>query len=157
MLIFGAGLWLGVERGRDPQMQPAATTIASPSTGLRAGAPAESPVRAVSSEDLAALERRLRGEMAQIRVAANTSAPVSASDGQMLARVRQLVEESEQRQQRELAIRMTQVMRDFDTQRRMDLAQIQGNFSQIEGATGAQVREQRDMLNYLMRVSQQGK
>ncbi len=95
--------------------------------------------------------------MAQIRVAANTSAPVSASDGQMLARVRQLVEESEQRQQRELAIRMTQVMRDFDTQRRMDLAQIQGNFSQIEGATGAQVREQRDMLNYLMRVSQQGK
>ena len=49
---------------------------------------------------------------------------------------------------------MTQVMRDFETQRRMDLAQIQGNFRQIEGVTGAQVREQRDMLNYLMRVSQ---
>jgi hypothetical protein len=37
----------------------------------------------------------------------------------------------------------------------VDLAQIERNFGQIEGLTGAEVREQREMLNYLMRVSEQ--
>jgi hypothetical protein len=73
----------------------------------------------------------------------------------LLARVRTLIEESEQRQQRELALRTAQVVRDFDSQRRVDLAQIQRNFGQIEGLTGAEAREQREMLNYLMRVSEQ--
>ena len=73
----------------------------------------------------------------------------------MLARVTALLEESEQRQQRELALRTAQVVRDFDSQRQVDLAQIQRNLGQIEGLTGAEVREQREMLNYLMRVSEQ--
>ena len=45
-------------------------------------------------------------------------------------------------------------LRDFDSQRSVDLAQIQRSFGQMEGATSAEVREQRQMLNYLMRVSQ---
>ena len=69
--------------------------------------------------------------------------------------MRALIEESEQRQQRELALRTAQVVRDFDSQRRVDLAQIQRSFGQIEGLTGAEVREQRQMLDYLMRVSEQ--
>ena len=63
--------------------------------------------------------------------------------------------ESEQRQQRLLALRTAELVNDFDSQRRVDLAQIQRTFGQIEGLTGAEVREQREMLNYLMRVSQQ--
>ena len=82
-------------------------------------------------------------------------APQGVSEAQLLVRVRALLEESEQRQQRELALRTTQVVRDFDSQRRVDLAQIQRSFGQIEGLTGAEVREQRQMLNYLMRVSEQ--
>ena len=156
VVLFGAGLWLGVIQGRD--VQPAPATVASSAPTAAA--------TTVSAADLAALERRLRGEMVQLRAAAaTTAAPAQASnapaqsavEGQVLARVRALIDESEQRQQRELAVRMTQIMRDFDSQRRVDLAQIQGNFRQIEGVTGAQVREQRDMLNYLMRVSQQGR
>ena len=77
------------------------------------------------------------------------------NNAQILAQVRALIDESEQRQQRELALRTAQVVRDFDSQRRVDLAQIQRNFGQIEGLTGAEVREQRQMLNYLMRVSEQ--
>ena len=73
----------------------------------------------------------------------------------MLARVRVLLDESEQRQQQELALRTAQVVRDVDSQRQVDLAQIQRNFGQIEGLTGAEVREQREILNYLMRVSEQ--
>ena len=72
-----------------------------------------------------------------------------------MTRVRTLIEESEQRQQRELALRTAELVRDFDSQRRIDLAQIQRNFGQIEGLTGAEVREQREMLNYLIRASQQ--
>ena len=150
IVLFGAGLWLGVlQGGQGPDEQPAATVAA---------APAAAPASTVSAQDLAALESRLRGEIAQIRTAA--AAPVAQgqpSDAAVLARVRALLDESEQRQQRELALRVTQVMRDFETQRRVDLAQIQGNFRQIEGVTGAQVREQQEVMNYLRRVSQQGR
>ena len=150
IVLFGAGLSLGVLRGGQGQDEQAAATVAA--------APAAAPASTVSAQDLAALESRLRGEIAQIRTAA--AAPVAqgqSNDAAVLARVRALLDESEQRQQRELALRVTQVMRDFETQRRVDLAQIQGNFRQIEGVTGAQVREQQEVMNYLRRVSQQGR
>jgi hypothetical protein len=112
-----------------------------------------------SGAALAALEERLRAEIAQIRNAspapAPAAAPRAAADAQLLARVRTLIEESEQRQQRELAFRTAQILRDVDSQRRVDLEQIQRTVGQIEGLTGAEVREQRQMLNYLIRASQQ--
>lgn len=148
-LLFGAGVSLGVARGsllgRPPAV--AATTLA----------PATAPA-AASGPELAAIESRLRAEMAQLRTAAISSggvAPQGVTEAQLLARVRVLIEESEERQRRELALRTAQVLRDFDSQRRVDLAQIQRNFGQIEGLTGAEVREQRQMLDYLMRVSEQ--
>ncbi len=160
VVLFGTGLSLGIMRGdvtQDGGAQPAATVASAPavpSTALRASPTAS----AVSADDLAALEQRLRGEIAQVRTAASTGAsPGQPNEAAVLARVRALLEESAQRQPRELALRVTQVMRDMDTQRRADLAQIQGNFRPIEGVTGAQVREQREVLNYLMRVSQQGR
>jgi hypothetical protein len=155
VLIFGAGLWLGLMRATDAQPSDAPATqaaAATPSPPASALAVTPAAAASVSAEDLAALERRLRREMAQLR----TTAALPA-DERLLTQVRALIEESEQRQQRELALGMTRVMRDVETQRHVDLAQIQGGFRQIEGVTGAQVREQRDMLNYLMRVSQQGR
>jgi hypothetical protein len=172
-LIFAAGLWLGVMRGGAPAPAPASSVAASAEgTAVRvadrslpaAAAPASASV--ATTTDLAALERRLRAEMAQLRSAALTPATaaqpsagaqgaVANIDGQLLARVRTLIEESEQRQQRQLALQTAQVVRDFDLQRQMDLAQIQNTVGQIEGLTGAEVRDQRQMLNYLMRVSEQ--
>ena len=148
-LIFGVGLSLGVVRGN--------MSTASPAVAPADAAPAGTAT-AASRIELAALERRLRAEMTQLRTVAvnsSTAAPQGISEAQLLARVRGLLEESEQRQQRELALRTAQVVRDFDSQRRVDLAQIQRSFGQIEGLTGAEVREQRQMLNYLMRVSEQ--
>lgn len=159
--IFAAGLSLGIARGtmRDVPSSVVATAPAGP-----AGA------GNVTASSLDALEQRLRGEIAQLRPAAATAAAAAPTDaplstvarggpsdveGQLLARVRALIDESEQRQQRELALRTAQLVRDFDSQRRVDLEQIQRNFGQIEGLAGAEVREQRQMLNYLMRVSQQ--
>lgn len=144
--IFAVGVWLGVARGRSVA-EPARGQVAEPGTA------------GVSAVDFAALEQRLRAEIAEIRNASARSdaPPVSRNDAALLAQVRALIDDSEQRQQRELAIRTTQIVREFDSQRHADLTQIQRSFGQIEGLTGAEVREQREMLNYLMRVSQQAR
>jgi glucokinase len=147
-LIFGVGMSLGVLRGTTPTASPAATVATATASGATT----------VTARDLALLEQRLRAEMAGLRTTSAVSAaaaPQSGNTAQILAQVRALIDESEQRQQRELALRTAQVVRDFDAQRRVDLAQISRNFGQIEGLTGAEVREQRQMLNYLMRVSEQ--
>jgi anti-sigma factor RsiW len=148
-LVFGVGLSLGIARGTS-QMGTAAGVMPSVTTTRTDSA-------VVPAAELTALEQRLKDEIAAIRTSSReTSLPAAPqSEAQLMARVRALIEESEQRQQRELAIRTTQIVRDFDSQRRVDLAQIQRNFGQIEGLTNAEVREQREMLNYLMRVSQQ--
>ena len=165
--IFGTGLSLGVMRGTGsiPAAPGAAVAVppgqAPPGQAAPGQAAPGQPAAAVSASDLTALEQRLRREIALARTmtasasaAAPASAPLSASDSQVLARVRTLIEESEQRQQRELALRTADIMRDFDSQRGVDLAQIQRSFGQMEGVTSAEVREQRQLLNYLMRVSQ---
>jgi hypothetical protein len=149
-IVFAVGMLLGIAQGTNGVGSPRNVTVASAQPGSATN---------VSEASLAALERRLRDEMAAIRVAnQETVAPSSPSLGneaQLMTRVRTLIEESEQRQQRELALRTAELVRDFDSQRRVDLAQIQRNFGQIEGLTGAEVREQREMLNYLIRASQQ--
>lgn len=147
-LVFGVGLSLGITRGTS---QPGTAADVTALTTRTTSA-------VVPAAELTALERRLKDEIAAIRTANRDSSLPAAplqSEAQLMARVRALIEESEQRQQRELAIRTTQIVREFESQRRVDLAQIQRNFGQIEGLTGAEVREQREMLNYLMRVSQQ--
>jgi anti-sigma factor RsiW len=146
VVLFGAGLSLGIVRGTTPRT-PATQVAATPERGT---------ATPVSAADLTALEQRLRREMAQVRAgsAPAAAAPLSASESQVMARVRALIEESEQRQQRELALRTADIMRDVDSQRSVDLAQIQRSFGQMEGVTSAEVREQRQLLNYLMRVSQ---
>jgi len=68
--------------------------------------------------------------------------------------VRELIEASETRQQREMALRIAQVVRDMDSQRRADLARVADGIGVLEGRTGAAVAQQREMMNYLMRVSQ---
>ena len=150
-VIFGAGLWLGVAGGR----MPAAT---DPASEVAATPAADAAM--VSPGDLAALERRIRAQIAEMRTAEPATPPASpqrVDESQLLARVSALIEESEQRQRRELAIRTRQLVRDIESQRRMDLAQIQRVVGQMEGRTGAEVRDQRQLLNYLIRVSQQGR
>jgi hypothetical protein len=142
--IFGIGLSLGVARGSlnspGESSAPAAAVAASATTAAT-----------VSVSDLAELEQRLRAEMLTMRT---SSTPQTSSDNQLLERVRALIQESEERQQRELAFRSAQIMRDVDAQRRVDLAQIERTFGQMEGTTDVQVEQNRQLLNYLMRVSQ---
>jgi hypothetical protein len=120
--------------------------------------------------DMEALERQLRAEFTSaLEMREGSDAGRGASPGlrsdpraagggpneaEVLQRVRALIEESEQRQQRELARRLAQVINEVDAQRRADLLRIEQGLGQLEGLTGAEVARQREMLNYLMRVSQ---
>lgn len=149
-MIFAAGLGLGAMRGGSVEPAGAVATTAAPAT-------ASAPATTVSAQDLRALEQRLLAQVAQARPAgaAAAAAPqVAGTTNLTMQQVQSLIAESEQRQQRELTLRTAEVIRDFDTQRRGDLARIQQTFGRLEGTTGAEAEQQRQMLNYLMRVSQ---
>ncbi|MGH9345761.1 MAG: anti-sigma factor family protein [Vicinamibacterales bacterium] len=139
ILIFAAGAAMGMRTAAPAQ--PAAPAQAS----------AAPDVAAVSAADLEALEARLRAEMSVLRSPADAApVQVAARDAALVPRIRTLLAESEQRQQRELALRLTQMMRDMDAQRRMDLSNIERTLGLMEGFTRPELADQRHMINYLI-------
>jgi hypothetical protein len=100
---------------------------------------------------LTSLEQQLRSE---IRAARTQPGPepvraASAVDEATLRRVQQMLADSEQRQERELALRLTQFSRDMEVQRRADLMRIRTGFGEFSD----QMLRQRQMINNVMRVS----
>lgn len=145
---------------RSGWQRPAETASAVPAGSAVVPAPAAAPSTAGAPwrTDLAALREELRSEFrtpppASRALASAPGQPVN--DRELIARVRELIEASESRQQRELALRLAAVVRDVDAQRRADLVRVADGIGLIEGRTGAAVAQQREMLNYLMRVSSQ--
>jgi hypothetical protein len=108
--------------------------------------------------DLTALERRLEADVRRVSAApAQTAREVhnGSSNDEMLKEVRALVAASERRQQRELALRVGEALRDVQSQRQADLVRIDRTLGLIQNDTGAEVLRQRRMLNDLaVRVSQ---
>ena len=73
-----------------------------------------------------------------------------------MKRVRALLQESERRQQRELALRVAELARDAQTQRQADLVRIDRSLGIIQNRTGVEVMRTQQQLNTLaQRVSQQ--
>lgn len=120
----------------------AASVVAPPAAAVARDSEAWRPA-------LAALEQALRREFAAERAVA---VPASGPDPDTVGRVRTLIQESERRQQQELALRLAQFSRDLDLQRRADLVRIDQGIGQLEGRTGAEVARQREMLNYIVRT-----
>jgi len=137
--------------GWQQAVEPAAAPV-------QAAAPAASGTEAWKT-DLAALEQRLRREWQAAPAAAADVRPASgarpAGDDENLAHVQALIAASEARQNREMALRVAQVLRDVDTQRRTDLAHLTNGMGVIEGRAVSAVAQQRQMIDYLMRVSSQ--
>jgi len=129
--------------------KPSAVAQSAAPRSSPAAAATVAPVNYVSTEQLAALEQALRAE---IRTAQAPRA--TANDADVLRRVRALLDESEKRQQRELALRVAQVIQDVSAQRKADLSKIDRNLGLIQNTTGVEILKQREMVNYLMRVSQ---
>jgi hypothetical protein len=129
----------------------AAGQVAPSATVVPAAAPAPvdpAPWRA----DLAALEQQMKSEMHASLAAAPRA--VSASDADLIRRVRALVDESEKRQQTELALRVAEVLRDVSSQRQADLVKIDRSLGAVQNNLGVEVMKQRQSLNLLYRASQ---
>ena len=91
---------------------------------------------AAAPVDIAEIERDLRARLES----QNAS---SLDTERFFQRVRAMIDQSEQRQQRELALRLSQVAREVDTQHQADLLKIQQDFGQQQEAT----------MDYLVRTS----
>jgi hypothetical protein len=117
--------------------------------------PATAPVDA---EFLAAIERRLNALEASSRDSALRNASMlsaRSSDAEIIKRVRELLAQSQTKQQGELALRISQVIRDVDAQRVSDLARIQQGFGRIEGSVTAEAAAHRDLTNYILASAKQ--
>jgi anti-sigma factor RsiW len=105
---------------------------------------------------LVSLEQQLRNEIRAARdqqpAAVRAAAAPAATDDATIRRVQQMIAASEERQSRELALRLTQFNTDMGMQRRADLLRIQQSFAQY----GDQMLQQRQMLNNVIRVSASG-
>lgn len=149
--IFGAGLTIGTARSGAPPAPAGVPGPAAPPSAV-SRAPVAATTAAVSHEELVRLEQRLRSEMAQIRTAAPATA--SADDQAVLRRVSQLIAASEERQQRELAFRTSQVVNDISNARRIDLLQIDQRLNNFERATGRRVEtNQQDIRSLAQTVA----
>ena len=72
-----------------------------------------------------------------------------------MRRVRQLMQESERRQESELALRMAEAVRELQMQRQADLVKIDHTLGLIQNRTGMEVmRTQRQMNSLAQQVSQ---
>lgn len=144
-----------------PSAPGAVAPVQTAAIGNAAAAPAVLPAKAGMSEQdirsaLAAMETRLRSEIAASG-RQSAAVPVSASfsdRGEILQQVGKLVDESERRQQHELAFRLAEVVQDLAAQRRTDLVHIEQGFGQIESLTGQEAARQAQTINYLVRASQ---
>jgi len=157
LVIFGVGLSVGLARGpvAAPQVAsnqpPPATMTATPTTVT------------ASRNDLSQLEERLKSQIAQIRTAVPVRQVVSSSsssDEEIMKKVEALLAQSEERQRREFTLRSVEMARDFEAQRRIDMASVREAVGQFQGVTGNEIRQQReaiDRINSLIRVSQQGR
>lgn len=114
---------------------------------------------ATVATEFAALDRRLQEIEAAMTTApapglgVQLAADSRLSDAEILRRVRQLVSEAEARQEAATAQRLLDVFRDFDQQRRADLALIQQGLGHYQGLTNAEIAQNRELVNQLVRAA----
>jgi len=133
-----------------------------------ASQPASVAFTPASTADLSALERRLRDELRPASALSTSPAAAQAttmtsmpgrvsSDAEILRKVRTLIEETERRQQRELALRLAQTITDVNAQRQVDLKKIDSRIDTglngVQNSLGVEVMKQRRTLNYIMQVN----
>jgi anti-sigma factor RsiW len=134
-------------------MRPDARETAAPGVVPVSAPTASAPWRS----DLASLERRLANRFDE-RLVASTPATQPGGAGGVrpldervfLSRVEDLIAQSEQRIQREMAYRISELSGEVSAQRISDLRRMEQGL----GATGAEALQNRQMINYLLTVSQ---
>ena len=162
--VAAALLFLGVAVGianLDVRYDGTGLTVRTGWTGPAPGSPAapastpRAPEPPPWRADFMALERQVRAELNSIALSSKAAPVRTLSDDEIVRRLRTLVTESERKQQSELALRVAEVVRDVQAQRRADLTNIDRSLGILQKDTGVEVMRQRQLLNSLaVRVSQ---
>jgi len=107
---------------------------------------------AVDAAKLAAIEARLRAlessHDSSVRAASMLSA--RSSDQELLRRVRDIVTVSEAKQTGELALRVSQMNREFDAQHAADMQKIQSIFARVNASVDADATMHREWASYML-------
>jgi hypothetical protein len=159
-MVFAAGMAIGsAPRLEAPAPSLSAVKPVQPASGQ--GQATASNGESISRGELAALEERLRAELARLSPATPAQPAQTAArtdDEALIKRVRALLSESEERQRGELALRTAQVLRDMEIQRKVDMATVQQDILKVQGITGAELKRQGELQNILInRVGLQGR
>ena len=149
-----------VRTGWSSAVAPSEATGRFGETG--ASRPASRDVRLSSITDasfVAEIERRLAAlESASSRdsgVRNTSSLSARSSDAEIIRRVRELLAQSEIKQQGELALRISQVIHDVEAQRVADLSRIQKGLVSIESTVTAEAARHSDLTTYLLTAGKQ--
>src|SRR5262249_12634720 len=139
---------LSIRTGWSQPAQPAAVRASTDDAAARGVTPWKA--------DLTSLEQQLMTEM---RLTSGPATPRASSasardDAEILRRVRALVDDSEKRQQRELALRVAELLRDVNVQRQADLAKVNRALGAVENNLGVEVLKTRQQVNLMYRASQ---
>jgi len=129
-------------------------TKAAPAAANAAQAGDSAPWRA----ELAAMQQQLselRSQPAAVRAASTAASQGSMSDAELLRRVRVLVEESEKKQDQQLAAHFVQLQQDLNAQRQGDIRRNNQIFRDIMSTYGNTLERQQGQINYLLPASQQ--
>jgi hypothetical protein len=109
--------------------------------------------------ELAALESQLKKEIRTAQPApASRTVAATASDAEVTSRVRELLKESEKRQERELALRLAELAGDITAQRKADMVKIDRTLGLVQNNVGIEVmktREKMNQMDLIYRASQQ--
>lgn len=145
-------------------VRPEARSVSPASMSSAVVSPVSSGAEDAWRTELAALESRLRSELggggSSLPHASPAPVPASVVDGraasaavpiEWLQRVQRLVDESEVRQQQNLALRIAEVSRDFELHRRADLVEVQQGLGQL----GIDATQHKQMWDYFRRVSEE--
>jgi anti-sigma factor RsiW len=128
------------------------------------GAPGQTPAAqsAASASELQKVEARLKELESQLAARQTAAAPVVASavvgrmsDADVVRLVRQLVSDSEQRQQVVLARQILQVNRDTETARRADIDRLLVAYRQLQGTNFETSQRTKALEDHVLRVGLQ--
>jgi hypothetical protein len=155
LLMFGLAAGIANLQIRyDDSGLSVSTGWSAPARTAAATAATASPPAGVPDwrRELTALEERLRTEMraaSDVRAAADAPGRI-----EILQQVRRMLDESERRQQRELALRVAEVASGVQAQRQADLVRIDRSQRALQQETGLEVQRNRQLIDYIVRTSQ---
>jgi hypothetical protein len=163
LLLAGAAAIAQVELRYGPEGFVVRTGWASEPAAARAAAPAmaaapsvQAVPTAVSSEQLSAALRVLETRLAELergRTTQTLMAARAAQPGITAAELRKIMAQSEARQREEMALQVSQVWKDFSAARVNDFTRLQDFVGRAQGVTNQQLRQHRDSIELLSRVS----